>query len=95
MFNLFKRQEFRVRLQGPGLIIYSEAGHTMTIATELTSTGRVIYLDSIRAWDEPHHQLEVTREDRLRICGNLKKKLSGWRSEVVFFNSETGETLDV
>lgn len=56
---------------------------------------RVIRVVSIQAWGGPHQQLEAAREDRLRICENLTKNLSGWRSEVVFFNSETGETLDV
>ncbi|RBP45061.1 immunity protein 74 of polymorphic toxin system [Roseimicrobium gellanilyticum] len=73
--NLYKSTEgFSVEVLGRTGILYSEAGRTLRIDSEVLSgaSGMVVYKDSINHWQAPHHIKPFSLADRERVIENVR-----------------------
>lgn len=78
----FKRTSYRVELTGRAGLIYSESGKSMLVDSEMLTGPKfdmVIFADSIKAWQPPNANEQISQEDKNRIKGNIMTALSKLR----------------
>jgi hypothetical protein len=74
----------KIKLTGRAGMIYSDAGRTMKIDSEMLACGEydlVIYERSMQKWQPPHDDEPITADDVSRIKSDIDKHLQRYRIE--------------
>jgi hypothetical protein len=75
---MFEKKAFKLKVTGRAGLIYSEAGKSMRIDSEMLvgpTYDIVIYKDSIASWEPPFESESLTAEEKERILANVKAHL--------------------
>ena len=76
---LFKKKAYKVKLKGRSRVEYSEGKKKILIGSEFMSgsNGIVIYSDSLKAWQPPYENDELSIHEIERIKHNISEDLQG------------------
>ena len=76
---LFKKKAYKVKLKGRSGVEYSEGKKKIFIGSEFMSgsNGIVIYSDSLKAWQPPYENDELSIYEIERIKHNISEDLKG------------------
>ena len=75
---MFKRKKTKLKLTGRAGMIYTDAGRTMHIDSEMLACGEydmVIYERSMRAWQSPHDTETISDEYQMKIKRDIESHL--------------------
>lgn len=81
---MFAHRKTRLSLSGRAGMVYSSAGRTMKIDSEMLAHGEydmVVYERSMRTWQAPHENEPICEEELSTIKKDIERHLRGCRIE--------------